>query len=170
MDTLRNALQPITHNLPSPIRDAGISLLGRDCYKTLLLNVDLTHEACLRLALSKGLGVAIVGASAVVKIPQLLKLLQSRSSAGVSFLSYLLETASFVIALAYSVRKGFPFSTFGETALIAVQDVAIAALVLHFGGKPAAAALFVGGVAAAVYALFDERVVDGKALGFLQAG
>lgn len=170
MDALRNALQPITHNLPAPLSNAAISLLGRDCYKTLILDIDPTHEACLRLALSKGLGVAIVGASAVVKLPQLLKLLNSQSSAGVSFLSYLLETAAFVISLAYSVRRGFPFSTFGETALIAVQDVAIAALVLHFGGKSAGAAVFVAGVAAAVYALFNEQVVDAKSLGVLQAG
>lgn len=171
MDALRNALQPITHNLPTPIRDTGISLIGSQCYKTLILDIDLTSSPdCLKLAISKGLGIGIIGASSIVKIPQLLKLLNSRSSEGISFLSYLLETSAFIITLAYNVRQGFPFSTFGETALIAVQNVAIATLVLQFGGRSASAAVFIAGLGASLYALFNEQLVDGKMLSWLQAG
>ena len=171
MDALRNALQPITQNLPAPIRDTGISLIGSQCYKTLILDVDFTSSPeCLKLAISKALGIGIIGASSIVKIPQLIKLLNSRSSEGISFLSYLLETSAFIITLAYNVRQGFPFSTFGETALIAVQNVAIATLVLQFSGKSAGAAVFVAGLGAAVYALFNEQVVDSKMLSLLQAG
>lgn len=171
MDALRNALQPITHNLPAPIRDTGLSLIGPECYKTLILDLDfLSKPECVKLGVSKGLGIGIIGASAVVKIPQLLKLLNSRSSEGISFLSYLLETSAFIITLAYNVRQGNPFSTFGETALIAVQNVAISTLVLQFGGKTAGAAVFIAGLAASIYALFNEQVVDAKALSMLQAG
>ncbi|EHK96101.1 putative Mannose-P-dolichol utilization defect 1 protein [Glarea lozoyensis 74030] len=59
MDTLRSALQPLTTNLPTPIRNLGISLIGETCYQTLLLDIDLTNQACLKLAVSKGLGIAI---------------------------------------------------------------------------------------------------------------
>ncbi|KAF2103006.1 mannose-P-dolichol utilization defect 1 protein [Rhizodiscina lignyota] len=171
MDSLRNALQPITHNLPAPIRDIGISLIGSECYKTLILNVDFTSSPeCVKLGISKGLGIGIICASSIVKIPQLLKLLNSRSSEGISFLSYLLETSAFIITLAYNVRQGFPFSTYGETALIAVQNVAIATLVLQFSGKGAGAAVFIAGLGAAVYALFNEQLVDAKMLSLLQAG
>jgi len=170
MDALRSTLQPITHNLPHPVRDAAISLLGDVCYKRLILDVDPTDTPCLKLAVSKGLGIGIIGASSIVKIPQILKLLKSQSAEGVSFLSYLLETASYLISLAYNVRQGFPFSTFGETALIAAQNVVIAVLVLQFGGKSAAAGVFVAGLAAAGYALFNGAVVDMKLLSYLQAG
>jgi mannose-P-dolichol utilization defect protein 1 len=94
----------------------------------------------------------------------------SRNQQKASFLSYLLETASYLISLAYNVRQGFPFSTFGETALIAAQNVVIAVLVLQFGGKSAAAGVFVAGLAAAGYALFNGAVVDMKLLSYLQAG
>ncbi|KAK5149168.1 hypothetical protein LTR04_007387 [Oleoguttula sp. CCFEE 6159] len=170
MDILRSTLQPITHNLPSPIRNTAISLLGNQCYKALIHDIDLSNTTCLKLAISKGLGIGIIGASAVVKIPQLLKLFNSRSSEGISFLAYLLETASYLISLAYNFRQGFPFSTFGETALIAVQNVAIAALVLQFGGRGPAAAVFVAWLAAAGYALFSESVIDMRMLSYLQAG
>jgi mannose-P-dolichol utilization defect protein 1 len=167
--TLRPHLQPLTRALPQPIRDAVVSLLGEACYKTLILDINPTPE-CVKLAVSKGLGIGIIGASSVVKIPQLLKLLSSGSSDGISFLSYLLETAAYLISLAYNARQGFPFSTYGETALVAVQNVVIAALVLHFHGKSAGAALFVAGLATAGYALFTPDVVSGPVLGQLMAG
>ena len=107
----------------------------------------------------------------MVKIPQLLKLVSSQSATGLSFLSYLLETASFVITLAYNVRHGFPFSTYGETAFIAVQDVAIAVLILAYTGRSVTAATFVAVLGAAGYALFGQGGFIGmEELGYLQAG
>ncbi|KAH8167483.1 hypothetical protein CIB48_g750 [Xylaria polymorpha] len=157
MEGLRSALQPLqplTHNLPVPIRDLGVSIIGETCYKTLVLDLDPTDSDCLKLAISKGLGIGIVGASAIVKVPQIIKLLQSRSASGISFLSYLLETSSYLITLAYNLRNGFPFSTFGETALILGQNVVITVLVLNYSGRASIAALFVA--ALAIAAIFQE--------------
>lgn len=171
LDPLKPYLLPITTSLPAPINDLVISLLGRPCHSALLLDLDITKDpSCVSLAASKAIGVGIVGASSIVKVPQILKLLHSQSSSGVSFLSYALETASFLISLAYNVRQGFPFSTFGEAALIAAQDVVVGVLVLQFAGKGPAAGAFVAVVAASIYALFNESLVDGQTLGYLQAG
>ncbi|KAF2876939.1 mannose-P-dolichol utilization defect 1 protein-like protein [Massariosphaeria phaeospora] len=171
MDTLRSALQPLTHNLPTPIVNTGRNLLGSLCYKTLIIDIDpFTSPACLKLAISKALGIGIIGASSIVKIPQLLKLLHSQSASGISFLSYLLESSSYLISLAYNARHGFPFSTYGETALILAQNVVIASLVLRYGGRSAGIAAWVAGLAAAGTALFRADVVDVKTLGWLQAG
>merc|ERR1712093_222693 len=65
---------------------------------------------------------------------------------------------------------GFPFSTYGETAFIAIQNVAIAALILQYSGKGAAAAAFVAGLAAAGYSLFNPNLIDMKTMSLLQAG
>ncbi|PMD29434.1 mannose-P-dolichol utilization defect 1 protein [Hyaloscypha variabilis F] len=170
MDSLRSALQPITQNLPAPIHDLGVSILGETCYKTLLLDIDLSSTDCIKLAISKGLGIGIIAASTIVKVPQILKLINSKSSEGISFLSYLLETSAYLISLAYNVRQGFPFSTYGETSLIMAQNVVIAVLVLHYSGKQSAAALFVAGLAASAATLFAEGILDMKTLSYLQAG
>ncbi|KAI1766135.1 mannose-P-dolichol utilization defect 1 protein [Hypoxylon sp. FL1150] len=173
METLRSALQPlrpITNNLPTPIRDLGVSIIGNTCYKTLLLELDPTDPECLKLAISKGLGIGIIGASSIVKVPQILKLVQSQSSSGISFLSYLLETSSYLISLAYNVRNGFPFSTFGETALILGQNVIITVLVLNYSGRASMAALFVAALAASVVTLFNGSILDMRTLSYLQAG
>ncbi|KAJ5659351.1 Mannose-P-dolichol utilization defect 1 protein [Penicillium longicatenatum] len=172
MEPILVYLRQIIALVPKPIHDLIISLIGADCHRTLLLDLDLTKDpACLSLAVSKALGLAIVGASAVVKLPQILKLINSRSSAGVSFISYALETASLLITLSYGVRNQFPFTTYGESALIAIQDVAVSVLVLTFAGRSAAAAAFVAVVAASVYALlFDQSLVDAQTMSYLQAG
>ncbi|KAF4984766.1 hypothetical protein FZEAL_127 [Fusarium zealandicum] len=170
MDALKSALQPITHNLPAPIRDLGVSILGETCYNSLLLDINIEDAECLKFAISKALGIGIIAASSIVKVPQILKLLNSKSAEGVSFLSYVLETAAYIISLAYNVRNGFPFSTFGETALIVGQNVVISVLVLNYSGRASLAAVFVAVLAGTVAALFAENVVDMKTLGYLQAG
>lgn len=173
MEALHSALQPLrplTHNLPAPIRDLGVSIIGETCYQRLLLDLDPTDSECLKLAISKGLGIGIIGASSVVKVPQIIKLMQSKSASGVSFLSYLLETSSYLITLAYNIRNGFPFSTFGETALILGQNVIITVLVLNYSGRASMAALFVAVLAASIVTLFSGNVLDMQALGYLQAG
>ncbi|KAF2436989.1 monosaccharide-P-dolichol utilization protein [Tothia fuscella] len=171
MDTLRSALQPVTRNLPTPLFTLGNNLLGPACYKHLILDIDpINYPECFKLGVSKGLGIGIIAASSVVKIPQLLKLINSQSAASVSFLSYLLETASLVITLAYNARSGNPFSTYGESALIAAQNVAIGSLVLHYSGQSGEAAIFVAGLAAALYTFFATDSVDAHTMGLLQAG
>jgi mannose-P-dolichol utilization defect protein 1 len=169
MDALRSAIQPITHSFPAPLRDLGVSLIGDVCYQSLVLDVDLADTACLKLGISKGLGLGIVAMASVVKVPQILKLARSKSAAGVSFLSYLLETSAMLVALAYNFRNGFPFSTYGETALIAAQNVIICILVLNYSGKAALSAVFVAVLAVAGAALFTESVVSMATLKVLQA-
>ncbi|EKJ75469.1 hypothetical protein HYE68_005495 [Fusarium pseudograminearum] len=170
VDAVRPAITSITHNLPAPIRDLGVSLIGDTCYKSLLLDVNIEDVDCIKLGVSKALGIGIIAASAVVKVPQIKKLLSSKSAEGVSFLSYALETASYLISLAYNIRNGFPFSTFGETALIVGQNVIISVLVLNYSGRASLAAVFVAGLAAAAATLFAENIVDAQTLGHLQAG
>jgi mannose-P-dolichol utilization defect protein 1 len=67
MDSLRAVLQPLTHSLPAPLADSGRSLIGAYCYKTLVLDIDpFGAPECLKLAVSKGLSIGIIGASAIV--------------------------------------------------------------------------------------------------------
>lgn len=167
--TLRPHFLPYTTSLPPTLRDPLISLLGSHCYQTLIHDLSPT-PACATLLLSKALGVAIITVSSIVKLPQLLKLLSSRSATGLSFSAYALETAAYGISLAYGARSGFPFSTYGESALIAAQNVGIAALILHLGGRGAGAAAWLAAVASAGYALADQRVVGMEMLGRLMAG
>ncbi|KAL4743964.1 hypothetical protein BDV11DRAFT_776 [Aspergillus similis] len=172
VDPLQPYLRPVVASVPQPVHDAIVSLIGSSCHNTLVVNLDLAQNPeCTSLAISKALGIGIVGASGIVKVPQILKLIRSGSSAGVSFVSYALETASLLITLSYGVRNQFPFSTYGESAFIAAQDVLVGVLVLTYAGRSAAAAAFVAVVAASIYFLLvDTSIVDAQTMAYLQAG
>ncbi|KAL4899793.1 hypothetical protein BDW74DRAFT_163004 [Aspergillus multicolor] len=172
VDPLQPYLRPVVASVPQPVHDAIVSLIGSNCHDTLVVNLDLAENPeCTSLAISKALGIGIVGASGIVKVPQILKLIRSGSSAGVSFVSYALETASLLITLSYGVRNQFPFSTYGESAFIAAQDVLVGVLVLTYAGRSAAAAAFVAVVAASIYTLLvDTTIIDAQTMAYLQAG
>lgn len=170
MDSLRYSVQRVTRNLPGPLHDLGVYLFGKPCYNSLLHDLDFRNTKCLKLAISKALGIGIIAASSVVKVPQMLKLVQAQSADGVSFLSYLLETSAYLITLAYNVRNGFPFSTFGESALILGQNVVISVLVLNYSGRSNMVAALVAALAISVAVLFTDGVLSMKMLSYLQVG
>ncbi|RKF77730.1 Mannose-P-dolichol utilization defect 1 protein-like protein [Golovinomyces cichoracearum] len=170
MELLRKLIQPVTHNLPKPIRDFGISILGEKCFERLLLQVDfLSSPTCTSMAISKAVGSGIIVASSIVKIPQIIKIVHSHSASGLSFSSCFFESASYLFSLAYCIRQRFPFNAYGETALILIQNIIIACLILHFNERNSAAALFVAGLATIAYVLFEPTVIDIKALSYFQA-
>lgn len=58
-----------------------------------------------------------------MKVPQILKIVRGRSARGLSLASYLLDSASLGITVAYNVRLEFPWSTYGENCFLLVQNV-----------------------------------------------
>lgn len=95
----------------------------QECYTTLVWNLDLTSEYCLKLGLSKGLGLAMVAGGAILKLPQIITVVRSGSARGLSLSSYVLDTVATGITVAYNVRNGFPYSTWGEMAFLLAQNV-----------------------------------------------
>lgn len=55
----------------------------------------------------------------MVKLPQVAAVVRARSAAGLSPLSFELETLGLVIAVTYGFLMGLPFSAFGETVVSA---------------------------------------------------
>lgn len=58
-------------------------------------------------------------------MPQILKILRSGSARGISLASYLLDTASLAIVVAYNMRQKFSFSTYGENVFLTIQNIVI---------------------------------------------
>ncbi|KAF9365802.1 hypothetical protein BGX34_008262 [Mortierella sp. NVP85] len=121
--------------LPFFLKNPAVAIIGENCYTSLIENLDYTDVPCIKYGISKGLGIGIVAGGAIVKIPQIIKIVQARSAQGVSFSSYFLETLASVIALAYNVRQGHPISTYGETFFVTIQNLIIIALMLHYSGR-----------------------------------
>ena len=69
------------------------------------------------------LGLGIVLGGAIVKVPQIVKIIQGRSAKGLSLLSYLLDTLGLMITVAYNLRMGYSWSSYGENVFLLAQNV-----------------------------------------------
>lgn len=89
---------------------------------------------CFKSSLSKGLGLGIIAGSLMVKVPQILKILNNKSGEGISVVSVTLDLCAITIAVAYSFVSQFPFSAWGDGAFLGIQTVIIGFLVLYYAG------------------------------------
>ncbi|KAF9421326.1 hypothetical protein BGZ94_008864 [Podila epigama] len=121
--------------LPTFIKTPAVAVIGDTCYSSLVEDLNYKDVPCIRYVVSKALGLAIVAGGAIVKVPQIIKIMHARSAKGVSVSSYLLETLACVISLAYNIRQQNPLSTYGETFFVTFQNLIILALMLHYSGK-----------------------------------
>ncbi|KAJ9100592.1 hypothetical protein QFC21_003636 [Naganishia friedmannii] len=132
METVQYLVTSITRNFPSFVKEPLTGLIGKTCYDSLIYNFDLSDTGCVKYSISKGLGLGIVVGGSIVKLPQIGKILNSKSARGLSLSAYVLETASYAITLAYAYRNDFPFSTYGENLFLSVQNVVITLLIIWF--------------------------------------
>ncbi|KAF9210128.1 hypothetical protein BGZ49_005524 [Haplosporangium sp. Z 27] len=121
--------------LPFFLKTPAVAIIGDKCYSSLIEDFNYQDVPCIKYAISKGLGLGIVAGGAIVKVPQIIKIVQAHSAQGLSLLSYLLETLACVIGLAYNIRLNHPLSTYGETFFVTIQNLIILGLMLHYTGK-----------------------------------
>ncbi|KAM9836920.1 mannose-P-dolichol utilization defect 1b [Aulostomus maculatus] len=116
--------------------------MPESCYDEFFLHFNLLDVPCLKIVLSKGLGIGIILGSVMVKLPQILKLMAAKSAEGLSFKSVLLELLAISGTMAYSITNKFPFSAWGEALFLMLQTVAIGFLIQHYGGRTSRGLLF----------------------------
>ncbi|CAJ1086488.1 mannose-P-dolichol utilization defect 1b [Xyrichtys novacula] len=117
-------------------------LLPESCYDEFFLKFNFLDVPCLKIVVSKGLGIGIILGSVMVKLPQILKLMGAKSAEGLSFKSVLLELLAITGTMAYSIANKFPFSAWGEALFLMLQTVTIGFLIQHYGGRTKGGVLF----------------------------
>jgi len=106
------------------------------------------------LIVSKCLGIAIICASTLLKVPQIVKIVQANSVQGLSFSMFILELIGYIINLGYSFNSDYPLSTYGEFYFIAIQNVIIIYLLFYYTNSLPTFFSLTAVLAAFVYALF----------------
>ncbi|KAI9472460.1 MAG: hypothetical protein EXX96DRAFT_357182 [Benjaminiella poitrasii] len=133
-DSIDNSIQP--YRWPSIISSPMVQLLSETCYVSLFEEFHLFSDlACIKLAISKALGLGIVVGGAIVKIPQIITILRHRSAQGLSLASFLLETCAYLIVLLYNTRLHHPFSTYGEVLFMTLQNIIITLLIVRYNDR-----------------------------------
>ncbi|KAJ1503567.1 hypothetical protein HMI55_004305 [Coelomomyces lativittatus] len=117
-----------------------LSLLGEPCtteWLTFLstgsLSLHLPSATCLSLSLSKILGIGIVVGSALIKVPQIWKVIHHRSGEGLNGWSISLETFSLMLYGYYNVQQHHAWTTYGETFALALQNILLLGCLVYFG-------------------------------------
>lgn len=98
--------------------------------------------ACFRALLSKALGMGIIAGSLLIKVPQILKIYNSKSGAGINLLSVLLDLSAITFHMAYSFVNGYTFSSWGDNTFLALQTAIIGMMVLWYSGAKTKSTIF----------------------------
>ncbi|XP_015111052.1 mannose-P-dolichol utilization defect 1 protein homolog [Diachasma alloeum] len=128
-------------------------LFSEQCLDEYFTNLNFLHVQCFKATLSKSLGLAIIAGSLMVKVPQVVKIYNSKSSEGINFTSVLLDLFAITAMISYSFVSGFPFSAWGDGVFLGIQTLAIAVLVLHYRGDTVKATAFFAGYLAVITAV-----------------
>jgi len=108
---------------------------------------------------TQSLSYGILAGACLTKVPQILSITGARSAQGLSAASFELESAGLAVHAAYGALHGLPFSAYGEALILLAQNLAILALVYHYGRMgPWRGAAVGGALATAAAALLSGGV------------
>ncbi|XP_014248013.1 mannose-P-dolichol utilization defect 1 protein homolog [Cimex lectularius] len=130
-----------------------LNFMPEKCYNEFFYNYNFFNVFCLKALISKCLGLAIIGGSLMVKVPQIVKIWANQSAEGVSFTNVLTDLYAITSGSSYAFVQKFPFSAYGEGLFLGLQTVTIAVLVLHFNVSSNLAAVFTALYAVVIYVL-----------------
>ncbi|PVU90262.1 hypothetical protein BB560_006215 [Smittium megazygosporum] len=111
------------------LRKPFVLLIGEKCTTVLIDDFDVFHAECLKYAMIKALGFGLVLGGSIVKVPQIYKIVKKRSSFGISLSSVVLECISNIVSFSYNFRNHNPFSTFGESLFIGIQNLLLISII-----------------------------------------
>jgi mannose-P-dolichol utilization defect protein 1 len=151
-----NPLLTMTIGTATKAPELLYGLFRPECYHSFFVQRHLLDIACLKLLLSKILSYGIILGAVFVKLPQIFKIVGSKSTTGLSPAMYVLENIGYLITVVYNIRLGYAFSTYGENVFLLMQGfilVALFGIYNHRLGTTALAAPFFGAAAYWLYLL-----------------
>ena len=109
-----------------------------------------------KVLIAKALGYSIIVASSLIKLPQLFKIVQARSGAGINFYGQALELFAYSLNCGYSFAKLYPFSAWGESLFLLLENFLICLAVLNYDNRKKSCFVF-----AILYSLCFAALMSG---------
>ncbi|KAL4220413.1 Mannose-P-dolichol utilization defect 1 protein [Mactra antiquata] len=121
----------------------GIQMvIPEPCYTKVFTDFDFFDLECFKIVISKCLGYSIILGAVLVKLPQILKIINSKSGEGISIFSVLFELVAISSNMTYCIANAFPFSSYGEAIFLCIQTSLVMFLVLFYGNNMMGSFLF----------------------------
>eukprot|EP00922_Rhytidocystis_sp_ex-Travisia-forbesii_P056249 GHVS01083283.1.p1 GENE.GHVS01083283.1~~GHVS01083283.1.p1 ORF type:complete len:282 (+),score=16.42 GHVS01083283.1:430-1275(+) len=105
---------------------AWMGLITHSCETTLGRNPF--DAKCSNQLLMSLLDVAIIFGATIVKLPQILKIQQAQNVAGLNESSFVIEVFAGSLFVGYNILEGYPFSTWGDVAIVVLQCIVLVLL------------------------------------------
>lgn len=114
---------------------------------TNLLDGFVFQSECINVYIAKLLGYAILLGSLALKLPQILNIVMTKDVEGLSEIAFYSEVPMGITTVMYNYRQGNPFSSYGETVAILIQNIILVYLLWGFMKPPASAQTKLGVIA-----------------------
>lgn len=145
------------------------NLFDKSCCSKFINGLEFTDTECLKLFTAKSLGYGIIVGASLVKLPQVIKIFNAKSGAGITLFGVLLELMAITFNACYSFRNNFPFSAWGEAIFLAIETALIAFLILWYNGAKKGALAYMSAYVALVSALVNPSFIPKHIIWWLQS-
>ena len=118
------------------------------------------NTPCLSRLVAKSIGIGIIIASCINKAPVIRNILKSRSVAGLNVASAYGEVIMYSNAAFYNILRGNPFTAYGETFMVLLQQMIVVSLIWLYEPKlgKSNVALAVMGYAVYLFVVFQGEI------------
>ncbi|XP_056091895.1 mannose-P-dolichol utilization defect 1a [Rhinichthys klamathensis goyatoka] len=105
------------------------------CYDHFFIYFNFLHVPCLKIIMRKTMGILILMGIVIAPLPQIWKILWSRSSNGLCLTSIFLELLAISTHAAFCYTQNFPIGAWGESLFALIQIAVLVLLIQHYRGK-----------------------------------
>lgn len=144
-------------------------LFDANCCTKSVIDFEYPNPECQKLFSTKLVGYGIIAGASTIKLPQVFKIFNAKSGAGITLFGVLLELLAITFNTCYSFRNNFPFSAWGEAIFLAVETAAIAFLLLWYDDSKGRAITFLLTYTAMVTVLAHPTFVSKNFMWYLQS-
>lgn len=105
------------------------------CYDQFFFYFNFMHVPCLKIVLSKTMGIFILMGIVIAPLPQIWRILWCGSSDGLCLTSVFLDLLAISTHAAFCYTQNFPIGAWGESLFAVIQIALLALFVQHHRGK-----------------------------------
>lgn len=84
-------------------------IISEKCFNVIVNEGNYTDIECLKFAISKGIGYGMIIFSSILKLPQIIKIINAKSVVGLSPISFYLEVIAYTLTIVYNYVLVFLF-------------------------------------------------------------
>lgn len=117
------------------LKEFLLTFMPEKCYDQIFLHFNFIHVPCLKIVMSKTVGILVLMATVFAPLAQIGKVVWSGRSEGLCPGSVFLELLAISAHGVFCYKQNFPIGAWGESLFALIQIAFLAFLIQHYRGK-----------------------------------